>query len=503
MSKEQQLPPQQHQATKHAKGGVEYQKVSDDYMKNRQLRRGSAGPVLLVGLGVGYVIAGQYAGWNFGLGEAGWGGLLIALVLMGTMYTAMCLSLAEMSSIIPTAGGGYGFARRAMGPWGGFLTGTAVLLEFVLAPAAVVTFIGAYLDTLLGISGPLVYLVFYAAFITLHLYGVKQVLKLVFGIAVVAVLGLAAWYVGIFPLFDASLLLDIEPTNALGSSAFLPYGIVGVWAALPYAMWFYLAVEGVPLAAEEARNPVRDVPRGLVGAVLILTALSAAILVLGPGAIGSAALQESGNPLIDALGTAAPALSWFVNIIGLVGLVSSFFCMIYAYSRQTFALSRAGYLPRVLSLTSKRKVPFLALIIPGVIGFLLTLVGSGDLLILVSVFGATLSYILMMLSHIILRVREPKLERPYRTPGGIFTSATALVLAVAALTAGFVVEPSVILYAAAAYAVMVAYFAFYSRHRLVAQAPEEEFAALEEAENELEAEISHIQDAEDDLGSKV
>src|SRR5687768_326632 len=211
---------------------------------------------------------------------------------MATMYTAMVFSLAELSSIIPTAGGGYGFARRAMGPWGGFLTGTAVLLEFVLAPAAVVTFIGAYLETLIGISGPLVYLVFYAAFITLHLYGVKQVLKLVFGIAVVAVIGLAAWYVGILPYFDAGLLLDIKPTDAFGASAFLPFGVVGIWAALPYAMWFYLAVEGVPLAAEEARNPVRDVPRGLIGAVLILTALSAAILVLGPGAIGSAALQE-------------------------------------------------------------------------------------------------------------------------------------------------------------------------------------------------------------------
>ncbi|WOC63387.1 ethanolamine permease (plasmid) [Paenarthrobacter sp. AT5] len=461
-------------------------------MKHRQLRRGTAGPVLLIGLGVGYVIAGQYAGWNFGLAQAGWGGLVIATALMAIMYTTMCFALAEMSSIIPTAGGGYGFARRAMGPWGGFLTGTAILLEFVLAPAAVVTFIGAYLESLLGISGPLVYLVFYAAFIGLHLYGVKQVLKLMFGIAVVAVLGLVAWAVGMIPYFDMSNLLNIEPTDAWGASAFLPFGVVGIWAALPYAMWFFLAVEGVPLAAEEARNPVRDVPKGLIGGVTILTLLAAALLLLGPGGAGSAALQESGNPLIDALespliGNGSTPLSLFVNVIGLVGLVSSFFAITFAYSRQTFALSRAGYLPRVLSLTNGRKVPFLALIVPGIVGFLLSTTGSGDLLILISVFGATISYILMMLSHIILRFREPKLERPYRTPGGIFTSATALVLAMAALTAGFVVDPSVVLYAAAAYAVMIAYFAFYSRHRLVAQAPEEEFAAIEQAEAELDS----------------
>jgi ethanolamine permease len=473
----------------HAAGGVDYDNVADDYMLRRQLRRGTAGPVLLIGLGVGYVVAGDYAGWNFGIGYAGWGGMLIAVGLMGLMYTAMCLALAEMASIIPTAGGGYGFARRAMGPWGGFLTGTAVLLEFVLAPAAVVTFIGAYMDTLFGISGPLVYAVFYIAFIGLHLYGVSQVLKLMFGIAIVAVIGLLAFSIGMIPHFDVSNLVDIAPTDAVGASSFLPFGIVGVWAALPYAMWFFLAVEGVPLASEEARNPVRDVPKGLIGGVLVLLTLAALLLTLGPGGSGASNLQDSDNPLIDAMETANGGSTWlsqFVNVIGLVGLVSSFFTITYAYSRQTFALSRAGYLPKVLSLTNGRKVPFLALIVPGVIGFILSLTSSGDLLILISVFGATVSYILMMISHIVLRVREPNLHRPYRTPGGMLTSGIALVLAVAALAAGFMVEPSVVLYAAAAYAVMIAYFAFYSRHHLVAKAPEEEFAALEAAESELD-----------------
>lgn len=473
----------------HIAGGVEYQTVGDDYLRKRQLRRGTAGPVLLIGLGVGYVIAGDYAGWNFGIGEAGWGGMLIAVGLMGLMYTTMCLALAEMASIIPTAGGGYGFARRALGPWGGFLTGTAVLLEFVLAPAAVVTFIGAYVESLFGISGPWVYALFYAAFIGLHLYGVSQVLKLMFGIAVVSVIGLVVFCIAMAPHFQSANLFDIAPTDAGGASWFLPYGLIGVWAALPYAMWFFLAIEGVPLASEEARDPVRDIPKGLIGGVLVLLTLAALLMTLGPGGAGSSNISDSGNPLIDAMeASSGPSvLSQFVNIIGLVGLVSSFFTITYAYSRQTFALSRAGYLPRVLSLTSGRKTPFLALLIPGVIGFGLSLTGSGDLLILISVFGATVSYILMMVSHIVLRLNEPQLSRPYRTPGGIATSGIALVLAVAALTAGFVVEPSVVLYAAAAYALMIAYFAFYSRHHLVARAPEEEFAALQQAEAELDS----------------
>ncbi|MEB3370118.1 ethanolamine permease [Saccharopolyspora mangrovi] len=469
--------------------GVDYEDVGDDYLNRRQLRRGTAGPVLLVALGVGYVIAGDYAGWNYGIGEAGWGGMMVAVALMALMYTTMCSSMAEMATIIPTAGGGYGFARRALGPWGGFLTGTAVLLEFVLAPAAVATFISAYVESLIGFSGPLVYVVCYAAFLGLHLYGVSQVLKLVMGFAVVAVTGIVIFSVVMIPHFDPGKLLDIAPTDAVGASAFLPFGVVGIWAALPYAIWLFLAVEGVPLASEEAREPARDVPRGMNGGVLVLTVLALLLMLLAPGGAGAGAVGEWDNPLISAM-EATGGTTWvsqLVNVLGLVGLISSFFTITYAYSRQTFALSRAGYLPRVLSLTNGRKSPFLALLIPGAIGFGLSFTGAGDLLILIAVFGATVSYVLMMISHIVLRIREPNLHRPYRAPGGVFTSGVALVLAAAAMIACFVVDPTVGLYAAGAYAVMIAYFAFYSRHHLVARAPEEEFAALAQAEHELDA----------------
>src|SRR5690606_5493950 len=232
---------------------------------------------------------------------------------------------------------------------------------------------------------------------------------------------------------------------------FLPFGYVGIWAAIPYAIWFFLAVEGVPLAAEETRNPQRDMPRGLVGAMLVLLVLGGLILLLGPGGAGSSTLVESGNPLVEALTTAYGQSTWmsgFVNLVGLAGLIASFFSIIYAYSRQIFALSRAGYLPRKLSLTTQRKVPVLALVVPGIIGFLLSLTGQGDLLILVAVFGATISYVLMMAAHIVLRVRRPDMHRPYRTPGGVLTSGVALVLACLAVVAGFLVDPRVVVGAA-------------------------------------------------------
>ena len=229
-------------------------------------------------------------------------------------------------------------------------------------------------------------------------------------------------------------------------------------------------------------------PRGLIGAMLVLLAFALLILVVGPGGAGANALMASGNPLVEALTIAYGESTWmssFVNLIGLAGLIASFFSIIYAYSRQIFALSRAGYLPRSLSLTNKNKAPVLALIVPGLIGFALSLTGQGDLLILVAVFGATISYVLMMAAHITLRVRRPEMHRPYRTPGGIVTSGIALVLACVAVVAGFLVDPRVVIGAAIIYAVLIAYFALYSRHHLVAGTPEEEFVAIGKAEAAL------------------
>ena len=122
-----------------ARSRVDYQDVDEDYLKHRSLKKGAAGWILLAGLGVSYVISGDFAGWNFGLDEGGWGGLMIATILMGLMYTCMVFGLAEMSSALPVAGAGYGFARRALGPIGGFATGMAVLIEYAVAPAAIAT----------------------------------------------------------------------------------------------------------------------------------------------------------------------------------------------------------------------------------------------------------------------------------------------------------------------------------------------------------------------------
>ncbi|WP_258803517.1 ethanolamine permease [Pseudarthrobacter sp. NS4] len=470
--------------------------VKDDigYLEHRQLKRGAAGWVLLAGLGVAYVISGDFAGWNLGLAQGGWGGLLIAFVLMGIMYTCMVFGLAELSSTLPAAGAGYGFARRALGPLGGFATGMAVLIEYAVAPAAIAIFIGGYIEALglfgLTNSWP-VYLVTYAVFIGIHLRGVGEALKMIFAITAVAVVALAAVVIGLIPHFNPANLFDIVPDGSPTSSAFLPMGISGVLAALVYAIWFFLAVEGVPLAAEETANPKKDMPRGIIVAVLILVIFGSLMLILVPGAAGASAMSGSDNPLPEALRLAYGGntiLADFVNYAGLAGLVASFFSIIFAYSRQLFALSRAGYLPKWMSLTGKRRTPYWALIVPGTIGFILAATtGNGALLINIAVFGATVSYVLLNLSHIVLRRKEPDLPRGYRTPGGVVTTAIALVLAAVAVIATFVVDVFAASITAALFGAALLYYWFYSRHRVVAGAPEEEFAQLAAAEAELKS----------------
>ncbi|MCV7431709.1 ethanolamine permease [Mycolicibacterium bacteremicum] len=467
--------------------GVEEHLESADYLQKRQLKSGTAGWLLLAGLGVSYVISGDYSGWNFGLAEGGFGGLAIAAVIIAGMYLALVLGMAELSSALPAAGGGYTFARRAMGPWGGFATGTAILIEYAIAPAAIATFIGAYVESLglFGITdGWWVYLAAYLLFIGIHLAGVGEALKVMFVITAIALVGLIVFAIAAIGHFDVANLTNMAvDETAAGASSWLPNGYLGIWAAFPFAIWFFLAIEGVPLAAEETADPERNVPRGIIAGMGVLLVTCAAVLILTTGAGGADAMSGSGNPLVEALGDGTAAK--VVNYIGLAGLIASFFSIIYAYSRQLFALSRAGYLPKALSVTNSRKTPTLALIVPGLIGFALSLTGQGATLLNMAVFGAALSYVLMMISHIVLRRREPDMPRPYRTPGGVATTGFALVIGVFAVIATFLVDPVAAGICLAVFAAFMLYFAVYSRHKLVANSPDEEFAMLAAAESEL------------------
>lgn len=487
-------------------GSVTYQEVGQEYFEQRGLRR-HAGVWSLWALGVAAVISGDFYGWNFGLGSGGFGGLLIATIIVTVMYYGLCYSIAEMSPALPHTGGAYSFARSAMGPWGGFITGLAENMEYVITPAVVVGAIGLLMQAIVAglfdITGdpfwnsePVWWAVFYVIFVALNIAGIEATMRFTVVINFLALGILAFFFISVLVSgeFDTDLWTNIEPEA--GNSSFLPFGISGIFKAIPFAIWFYLAIEELPLAAEESMDPKRDIPRATIWGMTTLVITAVLILLLNTGVGGGAqeiGIDEPGTPLFEGFkavfgeGTGAELLA----LIGVIGLVASFFTIIYAYGRNTFSLSRAGYFPKWLSIThGERKTPHVALIAGAVVGYGVVLLvwflgrQGGDLaakvvaaVLVMAVFGAVISYFMQCLSFIMLRRRLPDIDRPYRSPVGEWGAAVAGIIAFVSLVSLYLDDsyrPGVV--GTLIYFVLgIVYFAIAGRHRLVLS-PEEEFA---------------------------
>ncbi len=479
--------------------GVTYAPRDRSYFEKRGLNR-YANVAHLWALGVGAVISGHFSGWNLGLATGGWGGMLVAAVLIGVMYLGLSYSIAEMSPALPHTGAAYSFARTAMGPWGGFLTGLAENVEYVLAPAVIVFFIGSYLTGIFETPAdwqPLWWVAGFALFLGLNIFGVALSFRVTLAVTLMALACLVVFWIAALPNIDfLRWALNIGPGGVElpgGGGPLLPTGLWGALAAMPFAVWLFLAIEQLPLAAEESMDPRRDMPRGIIAGFLTLVVSAAMILWLNPAVagVGAYALGRSTEPLLDGFraifgsGT-AKALA----LVAVIGLVASFHTIIYAQGRQIFSLSRAGYFPTVLSIThGTHKTPYVAMLGGAALGLAVMLVlwfwlgaaagGAviGGTLLNMAVFGAMLSYIAQGLSFILLRRNHPDIERPYVSPFGVAGAVVTIVIAL--VTLGFQLSDPIyrqgIAGVAVWFAVLAAYFALYGRHKLILS-PEEQFA---------------------------
>ncbi len=490
-----------------SEGGITYARAGEGYFEKRELRR-YAGAWSLWALGVGAVISGDFFGWNFGLGEGGFGGLAIATAIIAVMFVGLCYSIAEMAAALPHSGGAYSFARTALGPLGGYLTGLAQTIEYVLTPAVVVVGITYFMSSIstdlfgANLPKPLWWAIFYVIFVGLNIFGAAAAFRFSVFFTFLALAILAVFWIGAFAHFDLTrwaLNIGIYGEELPGGGGFwLPFGWSGIGAALPLAIWFYLAIEQVPLAAEETRDPKRNLPKGLVWGVFTLILASALTLFLNAGiAPGAKIVGESGDPLFLAFKTifGDGIESSFLALLAVAGLVASFHTIIYAYGRNIYSLSRAGYFPKWLSRThSSRKTPHRALICGAVIGYIVCLVlefgtigfgiSVGAALLNMAVFGAVIAYILQMIAY--LKLKSLDMERPFVSPLGKPGAVIAGLIASATLVFLFTNDDFRIgLYGVAVWlAAGLVYFALFSRHRIVL-APEEEFARRHRRRNGL------------------
>ena len=423
---------------------------------SQQLKR-SLGPIMLWGLGVGYVISGMYFGWNLGLNEGGTGGMAVATVFITIMYLTFTFSYTELACSIPKAGGAFDYATKALGSKWGFVGGMAQNIEFIFAPPAIAFAIAdytrLYLPDQMHIMGvevsstqmiiPIAILAYFI-FTGINIYGVQAAASFELLITVVAVIGLLVFAGTTLPAFDVEKLTQ----NAW------PKGVGGIFAALPFAIWFYLAIEGVANVAEETINPQRNVLIGFGSAILTLVSLCVLTFISSVGVngwetvvypSGEAVMDVSGSvvtsdaPLPLAMAQVVGENSFFYKLIitiGLFGLIASFHGIILAAGRATFEFGRMGYAPRILGkIHPQFQTPSVALLVNMAIGIIALLTGRTGDIITIACFGALSLYIISMVALFKLRKDEPQMERPFKVPLYPLFPALALMISSVALIA--------------------------------------------------------------------
>jgi ethanolamine permease len=418
----------------------------------------------LWGIAVGLVISGEYFGWNYGFAVAGTLGFAAATLIVTVFYITFIFSYTELTAAIPDAGGPFAYAYRAFGPVGGFLAGFATLIDFLLAPPAIAAALGAYAH-FLNPALPALWVgaISYTVFVGINLLGVRDSANFSLVVTLLAVVELVIFMALVAPSFRVANV--VAHTESFGWS--------GTFAALPFAIWFYLAIEGVAMVAEEVENPRRTIPRAYLLSIATLAILALGVLFCCAGAGDWRRLANIDYPLPETLAMVLGRNSVWTSLfasIGLFGLVASFHCNTLGYSRQLYVLARNGYLPAFLGRVNERfRTPHWASIVGGLIGLVALFSGTTGEIITLSVLGALVMYISSLLSLFALRRQEPTLERPFRTPFYPVLPIVSLILAIMCLAAIIYFNPWLSLLFVGLGTFSLAFFWLFGRYRINVQ----------------------------------
>jgi ethanolamine permease len=386
------------------------------------------GPAHVWALGVGIVLVGEYMGWNFAVGKGGAYAALIACWFAGILYTCVAMIDSEVTSTVAAAGGQYTQAKHIIGPLMAFNVGLYLVFAYTMLEAGNAITAGYLVSVVAGMTGyegvldqrPFIILVImFLAW--LNYRGVLATLT--FNLVITAVA-----FVAIIVLFFATS--GIIGTGIMNHAALmegqaaLPYGTLGILAAMHFGQWFYLGIEGTTQAAEEVRSPARALPFGTLAG--IMTLLIAATLTwyictgilpwefLGDGVNGSVA------PLFDAARlSGSTGLVWLLGFGTLFATLASANGCINDASRAWFSMGRDRYLPKWFgAVHPKYRTPYRSIIFLVPIALIFALGAPLDQVITFSILSGLLGYTFMPLNVILFRRKWPldSIKRGYEHP---------------------------------------------------------------------------------------
>lgn len=411
-------------------------------------------PIKLWAIIVGAVVSGMYFGWNYLFEETNFVGALIATFIVTLFYVSFVFCYSELATAIPSAAGPTAYAEKSFGKFFGFLAGFSILIEYIFATPGIAISIGAYVHGLLPVIPANVAAVFaFCLFVFINIRGIESAAIVSMVVTTVAILGVALYLIVGIPTVDFGGLFNANTSI---------HGAHGIFAAIPYVVWFYLAVESGAMGAEECKNPQRDIPKAFISGIgaLVIMAVATLLVTAGNSTVNLTAVSGTDNPLPTILANVYGEHSFLVKAVGffgLFGLAASLHGIMIGYSRQAYAMSRSGYLPKIFSRLDKKGTPVIALVSTSVIGLFFVITGNVGSLVVFSCIGSSVMAVLSIASWFILRKKEPDMERPYKLKTAVLPIIAAITCTIV-VVAIFVSQASLLSLAAIVYAVAIVYY---------------------------------------------
>jgi ethanolamine permease len=364
-------------------------------------------PAGIWAVAVGAVISGNYYGWNYIFSDTNFTGALIAMAIACLFYIPFAFMYAELATAIPSSAGPAAYTEKAFGRGAGFFAGFSYLVESLFCTPGICIAVGAYVHTLIpSVPAVVASVVTYLIFLWVNCRGIEAGQTVGLIVTIIGVLG-CALFAGVgLPHADFSLLGKM---GELG-------GVKGVFVAIPYAVWFFLAFEAGGMGAEECKNPSKDIPKAFIIAIATLFLCGMMMLFTTAGVLPKEEILKNDAPVANVInhifGEGSTMGILFI-IIAMIGLVASLNGIIIGQSRQTYALARCKCLPGFLGKLDKNGTPINALLVTSVIGIAFTIIGSVSVIVVIANMGSAFMALCCFASWIKLTKSQPDMPRPY------------------------------------------------------------------------------------------